>query len=97
MNREEEIVARSLSYRKQYVEDTPGWYRGELHLGFTLAFTIGVVWYCAAQLQNTTWQEWLFFSSMVAGMIGFELWQRMGQRTRSAPTAPLVAATSRKT
>ena len=60
MNREEEIVARSLSYRKQYVEDTPGWYRGELHLGFTLAFTIGVVWYCAAQLQNTTWQEWLF-------------------------------------
>ena len=54
MNREEEIVARSLSYRKQYVEDTPGWYRGELHLGFTLAFTIGVVWDFAAQLQNTT-------------------------------------------
>jgi uncharacterized membrane protein YedE/YeeE len=50
-----------------------------------------------ASLAASTWQEWLFFSSMVAGMIGFELWQRMGQRTRSAPAVPLVAATSRKT
>jgi uncharacterized membrane protein YedE/YeeE len=50
-----------------------------------------------ASLAASTWQEWLFFSSMVAGMIGFELWQRMGQRTRSAPAVPLAAATSRKT
>ena len=50
-----------------------------------------------ASLAASTWQEWLFFSSMVAGMIGFELWQRMGQRTRSASAVPLAAATSRKT
>ncbi|MDE2174966.1 MAG: YeeE/YedE family protein [Betaproteobacteria bacterium] len=50
-----------------------------------------------ASLAASTWQEWLFFSNMVAGMIGFELWQRMGQRTRSAPAVPLAAATSRKT
>ncbi|MDD4886140.1 MAG: YeeE/YedE family protein [Thiomonas sp.] len=31
-----------------------------------------------ASLAASTWQEWLFFSSMVAGMIGFELWQRLG-------------------
>jgi len=60
MTREEEIVARSREFRHQYVKSTPGWYRGEMHLGFTLAFTISVIVYCASRLQNATWQEWVF-------------------------------------
>ena len=71
MNREEEIVARSKAFRKQYVEDTPGWYRGEMHLGFTLVFTVGVIWYCAAQLEATRWQEWVF---VVVPMFLFGNW-----------------------
>lgn len=71
MNREQDIVARSLAFRKQYVESTPSWYRGEMHLGFTLVFTIGVILYCAMQLENTTWQEWVY---VVAPMFLFGNW-----------------------
>ncbi len=60
MNREQDIVARSLAFRKQYVEGTPSWYRGEMHLAFTLVFTVGVILYCAMQLESTTWQEWVY-------------------------------------
>lgn len=60
MNREQEIIARSKAFRKQYVEATPAWYRGELHLGFTLVFTLSVIAYCASRLVGTTWQEWVF-------------------------------------
>lgn len=60
MNREQEIVKRSRAYRKQYVESTPSWYRGEMHLGFTLVFTIGVIVYCVGQLNNVSWQEWVY-------------------------------------
>ncbi|HML81664.1 MAG: YeeE/YedE family protein [Betaproteobacteria bacterium] len=93
--------ARSLVGEKIAFPSTKG-ITGKLILGSAI---FGIGWgmtgLCPgpslASLAASTWQEWLFFSSMVAGMIGFELWQRMGQRTRSAPAAPLVAATSRKT
>lgn len=71
MNREQEIIARSQAFRKQYVAETPGWYRGELHLGFTLVFTLSVIGYCAVQLDSTTWQEWLF---VVVPMFLFGNW-----------------------
>ena len=93
--------ARSLVGEKIAFPSTRG-ITGKLILGSAI---IGIGWgmtgLCPgpslASLAASTWQEWLFFSSMVAGMIGFELWQRMGQRTRSAPAVPLAAATSRKT
>ncbi len=43
-----------------------------------------------ASLGSFTWQEWLFFASMVGGMVGFELWQSHGQRA-AAPTPPATA------
>ena len=43
-----------------------------------------------ASLAASTWQEWLFFSSMVGGMIGFELWQRLGKSASSAANPALV-------
>lgn len=36
---------RLAAFRKKFVNETPSWYRGEYHLGFTLVFTIGVVLY----------------------------------------------------
>lgn len=60
MNREQEIVARSNAFREEYRADTPSWYRGEMHLAFTLLFTGGVIWYCASQLRGATWMEWAF-------------------------------------
>jgi hypothetical protein len=48
-----------------------------------------------ASLAASTWQEWLFFGSMVVGMTGFEIWQRAGSRVRALPTAQLT--TPRKT
>lgn len=50
-----------------------------------------------ASLAASTWQESLFFTSMVAGMIGFELWQRMGQRAHNTSTVGPATAASRKT
>ena len=47
MNREQEIVARSHAFREEYRENTPGWYRGEMHLAFTLCFTVGAIVYSA--------------------------------------------------
>ncbi len=60
MNREQEIVARSNAFRDEYRASTPRWYRGEMHLAFTLTFTISVIWYCASQLGTTAWQEWVY-------------------------------------
>ena len=43
-----------------------------------------------ASLAASTWQEWLFFVSMFAGMIGFELWQRLGKPATGATTSGLA-------
>ena len=59
MTREEEVVARSNAFRAQYRADTPAWYRGEMHLAFTLVFTSGVILYCASRLQQPSWLEWV--------------------------------------
>jgi uncharacterized membrane protein YedE/YeeE len=48
-----------------------------------------------ASLGASTWQEWLFFGSMVTGMIAFEVWQRADSRAHTPPSAQLV--TPRKT
>ena len=60
MNRDQEIVQRSHSFREQYRKETPSWYRGEMHLAFTLLFTGGVIWYCAASINQASWAEWLW-------------------------------------
>ncbi len=46
-----------------------------------------------ASLAASTWQEWLFFGSMVTGMIGFEVWQRASTRAtpKPAPVSQLSA------
>ena len=45
-----------------------------------------------ASLGASTWQEWLFFGSMVTGMVGFEVWQRRGQNVVARTSAAAPAA-----
>ena len=71
MNREQEIAARSTAFRDKYRADTPSWYRGEMHLAFTVVFTAGVVWYCAAHIAGSTWMEWVL---VVVPMFLFGNW-----------------------
>ena len=59
MKYEEDVRARSYKFRDEYVNATPWWYRGEMHLGFTLLFTGGVIVYCLTQLHAPTLAEWL--------------------------------------
>lgn len=53
--REQERQAR---YRKKFVEETPPWYHGMLHLGFMLLITGGTIYYCAVRLEKPVWWEW---------------------------------------
>jgi sterol desaturase/sphingolipid hydroxylase (fatty acid hydroxylase superfamily) len=55
---------KQVSFRQQYRDSTPAWYRGEMHLGFTLVFTLGVIYYCASNIENATAWEWLMVVSM---------------------------------
>ncbi|MGH6609602.1 MAG: sterol desaturase family protein [Burkholderiaceae bacterium] len=71
MNRDQEITQRSNAFREEYRAETPSWYRGEMHLAFTLAFTAGVIWYCAAHIANASWIEWVF---VVVPMLLFGNW-----------------------
>ncbi|MCY0852768.1 MULTISPECIES: sterol desaturase family protein [unclassified Cupriavidus] len=59
MKYDDEIRARSYRFRDEYVAATPAWYRGELHLAFTLLFTGGVIAWCAMKLQAPTLAQWL--------------------------------------
>ena len=94
MNREQEIIERSRAFREKYVQETPRWYRGEMHLGFTLVFTISVIAYCAMQLQNPSWQEWVF---IVVPMFLFGNWAEWaGHRyLLHSPNSPIKPAYKR--
>jgi hypothetical protein len=59
MNKHDEFIARSNAFRKEYLDATPSWYRGEYHLAFTLIFTGGVLLYSLFKLAAPTWAEWL--------------------------------------
>lgn len=50
---------RLAAFRQKFVNETPSWYRGEYHLGFTLVFTVGVVVYGRLHIYNATVREWL--------------------------------------
>ncbi len=57
--REQKERQRLANFRAEFVAKTPSWYRGEYHLAFTLAVTIGTIWFCWTRIQNATTAEWL--------------------------------------
>src|SRR2546426_11970213 len=59
LTKDDKIRQRSYRSRDEYVAATPGWYRGELHLAFTLLFTGGVIAYSFLKIDHATWAQWL--------------------------------------
>ncbi len=56
-------TARLIDYQKRFrarfVAETPGWYHGLIHLGFTLAVTIGTAVACWVNIADASVWEWL--------------------------------------
>lgn len=50
---------RLAAFRRKFVNDTPAWYRGEYHLGFTLVFTVGTFVYAWLHIHDASVWEWL--------------------------------------
>ncbi len=57
--RREREIAHLNRFREEFVRNTPKWYRGELHLAFMLAVTLGTIAFCWSRIENATWAEWL--------------------------------------
>ncbi|GAC1327147.1 MAG: hypothetical protein NVSMB26_00520 [Beijerinckiaceae bacterium] len=43
---------RQKSFRTRFIAETPSWYHGAYHLGFTLLVTGGTAWYCWHHMEN---------------------------------------------
>jgi hypothetical protein len=56
---ESESQARLARFRERFRTDTPPWYRGEYHLAFTLAVTLGTLVFCWWKIESSTVREWL--------------------------------------
>ena len=56
---------RQALYRQRFVEETPRWYRGELHLAFMLVVTLGTIAYCWSNIENSSAWEWLMIIPIV--------------------------------
>src|SRR5258708_23566662 len=57
--REQKERRRLANFRREFVEKTPGWYRGEMHLGFTVLVSLGTAIYCWTRIHDATIAEWL--------------------------------------
>jgi hypothetical protein len=57
--RDQKERQRLANFRREFVEKTPSWYRGEMHLGFTLLVTLGTIAYCWSHIHGATTTEWL--------------------------------------
>jgi hypothetical protein len=49
---------RQRLFRDKFIAETPPWYHGAIHLGFTLLVTGAAMWLCWRHIQNAGW-EWL--------------------------------------
>lgn len=52
-------IAYQKKFRERFVSETPGWYHGMYHLGFTLFVTLGTFAICLANIESPTVWEWL--------------------------------------
>lgn len=53
------MTEKQAQFREQFRAATPGWYRGELHLGFTLCFTGFVLFFSALHIHGASVAQWL--------------------------------------
>jgi hypothetical protein len=57
-------------FRERFVSETPGWYRGEMHLAFTLCVTLGTALWCWSSINNASAWEW----ALIAPIFLFGNW-----------------------
>jgi hypothetical protein len=57
--RDQREQSRMRLFRQRFVENTPPWYHGLLHLGFMLLVTGGTIYYCWTHIENSKAWEWL--------------------------------------
>ncbi len=55
-------IAYQRKFRQRFVENTPGWYRGEMHLAFTLVVAGGTAVWTWLSIENATTWEWLLIA-----------------------------------
>lgn len=48
---------RQRLFQQKFVAETPSWYHGAIHLGFTLIVTGTAMWYCWNHIAGAKW-EW---------------------------------------
>ncbi|AWB25739.1 MULTISPECIES: sterol desaturase family protein [Methylobacterium] len=56
---------RQSTFRERFVAETPPWYHGAIHLGFTLLITGGTVLYCWNRIEVSSAWEWLLVVPIV--------------------------------
>ncbi len=56
---------RQQRVRKEFIQSTPFWYRGEMHLAFTLVVTFSVMAWCWIRISDSTIWEWLLIAPIV--------------------------------
>ncbi len=66
-SRDERERQRQQMFRRKFVEETPTWYHGAMHLGFTLLVTGGTLYYCWRHIQNATWEWWMVIPIVLFG------------------------------
>jgi hypothetical protein len=54
-------------FRQRFIAETPPWYHGAIHLGFTLLVTGAAIWFCLARIHNATWEWWLILPIALFG------------------------------
>ena len=52
-------AVRQQRFKKDFVADTPTWYRGELHLAFNILLPVGLIAWCVVHLQSPSPAIWL--------------------------------------
>jgi len=57
MQTNQTIYQRSTKFRKEYIESTPSWYKGQYHLAFTLVFTGSVLIFSLLKIHGLTNSE----------------------------------------
>lgn len=57
--RAEREITFQKRFRERFVEETPDWYHGMYHLGFTVVVTLGTFLVCLFNLESPSVWEWL--------------------------------------
>ncbi len=64
---DEREIAYQKKVRERFISETPSWYRGEMHLAFTLVVAGGTAIWCWTAIGNAILWEWLLIGTLFNG------------------------------